>query len=240
MAGNRYDFQSTAMHELLHTLGFLSYTERPGANTGLSWTVYDSYLVTSGGTAVIGGDYRWNTAHNANLLGGGGGLYFGGPNAVGSHVAAPFRCSPQFLGFRQFHLPPERPHLHRLQPEVDERGGRPGLGVRVISPVEVAIPRISATRWLRERVRWHGPDRRRPHPAQAPAGLKRSDPCVSSPLCILPKVTARPERRPRLVSGSVGSPGAALLGRSGVVSGSSGAGRRRTPQPGATAIGADG
>ena len=139
VAGNRYDFQSTAMHELLHTLGFLSYTERPGANTGLSWTVYDSYLVTSGGTAVIGGDYRWNTAYNANLLGGGGGLYFGGPNAVGVYGGPVplFTPSSWDSGSSISHLNDRTftgSNQKLMNAVVDL-----GLGVRVISPVEVAI-----------------------------------------------------------------------------------------------------
>lgn len=139
VAGNRYDFQSTAMHELLHTLGFLSYTERPGANTGLSWTVYDSYLVTSGGAAVIGADYRWDTAYNANLVGGGGGLYFGGPNAVAVYGGPVPLFTPgswdsgssvSHLNDRVFTGSNEK----LMNAVVDL-----GLGIRVISPVEVAI-----------------------------------------------------------------------------------------------------
>ena len=139
VAGNRYDFQSTAMHELLHTLGFLSYTERPGANTGLSWTVYDSYLVTSGGAAVIGADYRWDTAYNANLLGGNSGLYFGGPNAVavyGSPVPL-FTPGSWDSGSSVSHLNDRTftgSNQKLMNAVVDL-----GLGVRVISPVEVAI-----------------------------------------------------------------------------------------------------
>lgn len=139
VADNRYDFQSTAMHELLHTLGFLSYTERPGANTGLSWTDFDSYLVTSGGTSVIGADYRWKTAYDANLLGGGGGLYFGGPNAVavyGGPVPL-FAPSPWDSGSSVSHLN-DRTFTgsnQKLMNAIVELG----IGVRVISPVEVAI-----------------------------------------------------------------------------------------------------
>lgn len=85
VGGGQYDFQSTAMHELLHTFGFLSYVDRAGANTGTTWTVFDDFLVNSSGAAVIGGDYTWNTAYNPNLTGGSGGLYFGGPNAVAAY-----------------------------------------------------------------------------------------------------------------------------------------------------------
>ena len=139
VADNQYDFQSTAMHELLHTLGFLSNTDRPGANTGLSWTVFDSYLVTSGGTAVIGGDYRWNSAYNTNMLGGSGGLYFGGPNAVAAYGGPVplYTPSPWDAGSSISHLDDRTftgSNQNLMNAVVDL-----GRGVRIISPVEVAI-----------------------------------------------------------------------------------------------------
>lgn len=83
---NQYDFTSTAMHELLHTFGLLSYTEDPGVNTGRSWTTFDQFLVTADGSRVINNNFhRWSSAYNINLTGGGGGLYFGGPNAVAAY-----------------------------------------------------------------------------------------------------------------------------------------------------------
>jgi hypothetical protein len=81
VTSGQYDFQSIAMHELLHTLGFLSYVRAAGANTGQTWTVFDSFLVNSAGSPVIGLDYVWKNAYNSNLTGGNAGLYFGGPNA---------------------------------------------------------------------------------------------------------------------------------------------------------------
>lgn len=85
VAGNQYDLESIAMHELLHTLGFLSYVQQAGANTGQTWTVYDSFLVNSEGNRIIGPDYLWNTAYNPNLTGGNRGVYFSGPNAVAAN-----------------------------------------------------------------------------------------------------------------------------------------------------------
>ena len=84
---SQYDLEAVATHELLHTLGFLSYVDAPGANTGQSWTVYDSFLVDSDGTKVIGSDFTWNTAYDANLAGENGGIYFGGPDAVAAYGA---------------------------------------------------------------------------------------------------------------------------------------------------------
>lgn len=82
IAYGQYDLESVALHELTHTLGFLSYTDQPGSNTGTTWTVFDSFLVNADGTTAIGSDYLWRNAYTPNLTGGNGGLYFGGTNAV--------------------------------------------------------------------------------------------------------------------------------------------------------------
>lgn len=88
VGADQYDFTSTAMHEMLHSMGFLSYLERPGSSwnaRGTNWTTFDSFLVTNTKTRVIGtanNRNRWNTRYNTNLTGGNGGLFFGGPNAV--------------------------------------------------------------------------------------------------------------------------------------------------------------
>jgi len=34
------------------------------------------------GTKLIGSDFTWNTDYDANLTGGSGGIFFGGPDAV--------------------------------------------------------------------------------------------------------------------------------------------------------------
>ena len=41
VASNQYDFKSTAMHELLHSYGFLSVVDSAGNNTGTNWTTFD-------------------------------------------------------------------------------------------------------------------------------------------------------------------------------------------------------
>ena len=50
VSNTAYDFESIAMHELLHTFGFLSNIDEAGSNTGTVWTVFDSYVVNSAGT----------------------------------------------------------------------------------------------------------------------------------------------------------------------------------------------
>ncbi|MFM8597971.1 MAG: Ig-like domain-containing protein [Mycobacterium sp.] len=84
VAGNEYDFQSVAIHELMHTLGFITGAGSPDS-LDQNWTVYDSFLRTSNGTAVIDGTYTFIPAYTSNLTGGGGGLYFAGPNAVAAY-----------------------------------------------------------------------------------------------------------------------------------------------------------
>lgn len=76
-----YDFQTVAMHEIMHTLGLVSLVN-PGPNPNRYWTKYDEFIRDSNGINVIGSDYRWNSAYDPNLSGGNGGLYFGGLNAV--------------------------------------------------------------------------------------------------------------------------------------------------------------
>jgi hypothetical protein len=81
----QYDFVSTAMHEMMHSLGFLSNTGAPGTNTSTNWATFDRYIVDAQGASPIGDDYRFDTRFNNNLIGWNGGMYFGGPNAVAAY-----------------------------------------------------------------------------------------------------------------------------------------------------------
>jgi len=139
VGGLQYDFTSTAMHELLHTFGFLSYVDRPGANTGQTWTTFDSFIVTSGSTPVINpSDFRWITAYNPNLTGGNDGLYFGGTNAVAVYGGlVPLHTpNPWQSGSSISHLDESTPSsgTHLMNPTVST-----GLGIRELSPMELAI-----------------------------------------------------------------------------------------------------
>jgi hypothetical protein len=87
VGSTEYDLTTVALHELMHTFGFMSYVGSAGSNTGRAWTVYDSFISTSNGTRAIRPDYTWNTAFDANLTGGNGGLYFGGVDAVTAYGA---------------------------------------------------------------------------------------------------------------------------------------------------------
>lgn len=134
-----YDFESTAMHELTHTLGFLSYVYRPGNNGGKTWTVYDRYLVNADGVAAISGDYSWKDSFNPNLTGGNGGLFFGGPNAEAAYNGPVplYTPSPWSSGSSVSHL--DDPVFSGSNEKLMNAVSGSGYGVRRLSPVELGI-----------------------------------------------------------------------------------------------------
>ena len=139
IAYGQYDIQSVATHELTHTLGFLSYVDAPGYNTGTSWTVFDSFLVNSDGTKVIGSDFTWNSAYDPNLTGTNSGIYFGGPAAVSAYGRLVPLYTPSTWASGS--------SLSHLNDPVFAGGNRrlmnarvaSGLGIRVLSPVELGV-----------------------------------------------------------------------------------------------------
>lgn len=138
---SEYDFISTAMHELMHSFGFLSYTYGPGDNTDRQWTTFDQFMVTADGTRVISDTYRWRTVYDANLIGGNGGLYFGGPNAVaayGGYVPL-YTPDPWEEGSSVSHL--DDFTFTGSDTQMMNAVTDTGLGIRVLSPVELGILR---------------------------------------------------------------------------------------------------
>lgn len=142
VGGSQFDFRATAMHELLHTFGFLSFVDTAGANTGRTWTSFDRFVVTSAGTAAINpGSFQWNTAFNTNLTGGNGGLYFGGSQAVATYGGPVplYTPNPWESGSSMSHL--DDATFSGANQKLMNATTDTGLGVRVISPVELAILR---------------------------------------------------------------------------------------------------
>jgi VCBS repeat-containing protein len=139
VGSNQYDFVSTLLHELLHTVGFLSYIDSAGRNTYKNWTTFDSFVVTSNGTRVIGSNGVWNTAYNTNLTGGSGGLYFGGPNAKQAYGRAVPLYTP-----RPWEGGSSVSHLDDFtftggNAQLMNAAADTGLGVRAFSPIEIGI-----------------------------------------------------------------------------------------------------
>ena len=122
---------------MLHTLGFLTGIESP-TSMDRNWTIYDSFLATSDGTAAIGSDYVWNSAYTTNLTGGNGGLYFDGPNAVAAYggLVPLYTPSTWASGSSVAHLDPNNPPVGTYI--MDPADGF-GPGVRVIGGVELGI-----------------------------------------------------------------------------------------------------
>jgi hypothetical protein len=145
VTNTQYDFTSTAMHEMLHALGFLSYVDAPGSSwnaRGTNWTTFDSFIMTNTKTKTIGttnNRNRWNTTYDTNLIGGNGGLYFGGPNAVLAYgglvpIYTPNRWA---SGSSGSHLDDDT--FTGAKAQLMNAYADVGRGIRVLSSVELGI-----------------------------------------------------------------------------------------------------
>ena len=137
---DQYDFKSTMMHELLHAYGFLAYVDRAGYNTGTIWTIFDKFIATSSGAKVINSStFKFLTSYNANLTGGGGGLFFVGPNAVKAYGGPVplYVPSPWEDGSSVSHLDDNSftgAKMQMMNAMTDT-----GLGIRTLSAVELGV-----------------------------------------------------------------------------------------------------
>ena len=135
---DEYDFESVALHELVHTLGFASRVSAPRVNY-TKWRVFDSFIVTSSGVHVIASDGTWNSAYDANLTGGNGGLYFGGPNAVAAYggLVPLYTPNPFLSGSSISHL--DDSTFTGVNSQLMNAYVEPGPASRTLSPVELGI-----------------------------------------------------------------------------------------------------
>ena len=142
VGNSQYDFTSTAIHEMLHALGFLSYVDEAGWNGGRNWTTFDSFIVTSGGVKVIGeSNFRWNSSNNSRLTGNGGGLFFGGKNAIDAYggLVPLYTPDPWQPGSSMSHLDDNT--FTGSGALLMNAATDTGPGVRVLSAVELGILR---------------------------------------------------------------------------------------------------
>lgn len=141
VAAGEYDFQSTAMHELLHSFGFMSMIGGPGNNANRYWLSTDRFLRNAKGETLIGRDYRWDEDDNGYLVGQEGGLYFGGRNAVAAYggLVPLFTPNPWAEGSSGSHTD-DVTFAGDAQLLMNARTDS-GLGVRVLSALEIGVLR---------------------------------------------------------------------------------------------------
>lgn len=142
-----YDFKSTAMHELLHAFGFLSYTQAAGFNTGNNWTTFDSFLTNKTGTALIDHtSFAWG-GNDSTLTGGGSngsyadaGMFFSGSNALAANggnaipIYSPGTWEPGSSGSHTSDL-----YFTGSNQLLMNAATAQGLGVRTLSAIEMGI-----------------------------------------------------------------------------------------------------
>lgn len=136
VGSSQYDFVSTMMHEMMHAYGFLSYLDEAGYNDGTQWPLFDSGIVDWTGASVITDSYLFNTAFNANLTGGNGGLYFTGAHAVAAYggLVPLFTPDPWDAGSSGSHL--DDYTFQGANTQLMNAMADTGPGVRVLSAVE--------------------------------------------------------------------------------------------------------
>lgn len=138
---SEYDLASVLMHEMMHAYGFTSAVDEPGNNTRTGWPLFASAIVDQYGASLIDPSYRFNTALNANLTGGNGGLYFAGANAVDAYgYLVPLYTPEEWdSGSSVAHLDEES--FFGDDAQLMNPGISNGQSTRVLSPIEQGILR---------------------------------------------------------------------------------------------------
>jgi len=152
-----FDFFSTAVHEILHAMGFVSFIEEVGSsNTGnKAWSPFDNFIGDSTGdlisdTTLALDEARWDIASVAGQDGGvgapfgcGRGLLFNGANAVAANGGNPLEIyspNPWEGGSSGSHLDDQCYTVDgAVSTYMMEAQTVDGLGRRTISPVEVGV-----------------------------------------------------------------------------------------------------
>lgn len=143
-----FDFVSTAVHELMHTVGFLSGIQQDGTdywgssiNQAGTWEPFDEFVADSAGALINGATFvndgaRWNAASVGGT--GSNGLFFIGPNAMAANGGTAVNLySPAIWesGSSGSHLDDAAYGGQFVQ----ESSAAPGLGIRGLSNVELGI-----------------------------------------------------------------------------------------------------
>lgn len=141
VTADEYDFVTTAIHELMHSFGFLSSLGEPGENLGANRSRFDRLMVNVRGTRVFF-LAEWATLNDSKLTGDDGALYFGGSNAIEAYdgYLIPLFTPGEFEGGSSFS------HLDDFTFDGDDQKimnakTDTGPGVRIFSEMELAILR---------------------------------------------------------------------------------------------------
>lgn len=159
---NEFDFQSTARHELLHALGFLSGVDKDGndvlgnaPNNQGAWMPWDEFVADANGRLIDSSTYqidlnRWATASIDGFDGQsfdpntqsacGRGLLFDGPNAKaanGGSAVEIYSPNPWEDGSSGSHIDDQCYKGTYMM----EAATNPGLSTRAISGVEIGMMR---------------------------------------------------------------------------------------------------
>lgn len=145
VAANEYDFKSVAMHELLHTFGFTSFTGNGGKGlesqppgTADTWATFDNFLTDAAGNRLISSGGAFDSSKVAALTGGGS-VFFNGPNATAANGGAGVPIYSPITwqdGSSIAHLDDDNPLTSQLimASSVDT-----GPGSRTLSAIEIGI-----------------------------------------------------------------------------------------------------
>ncbi|KUI31599.1 hypothetical protein AU196_10590 [Mycobacterium sp. IS-1742] len=138
---DEFDFTSTAIHEILHSFGFMTGVGSPGDNTDRSWLIFDGFIVAADGRRPIGSDHVWDTQYDPYLIGQDGGLYFGGANAIAAYggFVPLFTPTPWMSGSSMHHLDDDT--FTGVNQKVMNAMAGVGPHARLLSPIELGILR---------------------------------------------------------------------------------------------------
>jgi hypothetical protein len=90
VGSDQYDFTSTAMHELLHSFGWLAGFSSPANTERDHWYTYSQFVTTKEGDSPINDEtYLWNSDFDPYLTGYGGGMFFSGADAMAAYGGRP-------------------------------------------------------------------------------------------------------------------------------------------------------
>ncbi len=150
VASDEIDFKSTAIHELLHSFGFLSFVGEGGTGldgnspgTADTWSVFDQFLTDASGENLIGSDGVFDPSKVGALTDGthnDPGVLFNGTNATAANGGNPvpiFSPSPWEDGSSIAHLDDDSDVTDESIMNAYAHGT--GLDIRTLGDIELGI-----------------------------------------------------------------------------------------------------